>query len=231
MGKGAFYLYNGAVSQLPCDVKEFVFSDFNVSQPLKVVGGHNGAFSEVWWFYPSANSFENDRYVIFNYEQNIWYYGAMPRTTWIDKGVIENALAASPDGYLYYQDFGLNDGSVNPPAPLAAYVQSSAISIGEGEQFGFVTRMIPDITFRNSISTNSTVSMTLQVRNFPGGTYFAADDRSIIKTASYPVEQFTQQVYTRLRGRSLAFRLSSAEVGTAWRLGEPRVDIRTDGRK
>lgn len=231
MGKGTFYLYNGAVSQLPCDVKEFVFSDFNNSQTMKVTAGHNGAFSEVWWFYPSANSFENNRYVVFNYEQNIWYYGAMPRTTWVDKGVIENPVAASPDGYLYYQDFGLNDGSANPPAPLSAYVQSSAISIGEGDQFGFVTRMIPDITFRNSTSVNSTVSMTLQVRNFPGGTYFAENDRSVIKTASYPVEQFTQQVYTRLRGRSLAFRLSSAEVNTAWRLGEPRVDIRTDGRK
>jgi hypothetical protein len=230
MGKNEFYAYDGAVVQIPCDVKEYVFDGLNKSQGLKVYAGHMSSFSEVWWFYPSTDSTENDSYVVYNYEQKIWYYGTMSRTSWIDRGVQGFPIAASPDGYLYYHENGLDDGSVNPPAALAPYIESSVVDIGEGDQFMFATRIIPDLTFRNS--TNSPVAtFTIKARNFPGGAYFASDSDPVTKTASHPVEQFTVQLFTRLRGRSMSLRVESNQTGTAWRLGDPRIDLRTDGRK
>lgn len=230
MGKNEFYAYDGAVVQIPCDVKEYVFDGLNKSQGLKVYAGHMSSFSEVWWFYPSTDSTENDSYVVYNYEQKIWYYGTMSRTSWIDRGVQGFPIAASPDGYLYYHENGLDDGSINPPAALAPYIESSVVDIGEGDQFMFATRIIPDLTFRNS--TNSPVAtFTIKARNFPGGAYFASDSDPVTKTASHPVEQFTVQLFTRLRGRSMSLRVESNQTGTAWRLGDPRIDLRTDGRK
>jgi hypothetical protein len=230
MGKNEFYAYDGAVVQIPCDVKEYVFDGLNPAQGLKVYAGHMSSFSEVWWFYPSTDSTENDSYVVYNYEQKIWYYGTMSRTSWIDRGVQGFPIAASPDGYLYYHENGLDDGSVNPPAALAPYIESSVVDIGEGDQFMFATRIIPDLTFRNS--TNSPVAtFTVKARNFPGGAYFASDSDPVTKTASHPVEQFTVQLFTRLRGRSMSLRVESNQTGTAWRLGDPRIDLRTDGRK
>jgi len=231
MGKKEFYVYDGAVVQLPCDVKEYIFNDINTSQAQKVFCGSNASFAEVWWFYPSSSSSENDRYVVYNYEQRIWYYGEMPRTAWQDKAVISNPVAISPDGYLYYQESGLNDGSVNPPVAISAYIESSVIDISEGDQFMFATRVIPDITFRNSTSMSPTATLTIKARNFPGGAYFASDDEPVVKTASVPVEQFTNQLYIRLRARSMSLKVESAQTGTAWRLGDPRIDIRTDGRR
>jgi hypothetical protein len=231
MGKNEFYVYDGAVLQIPCDVKEYVFNDLNAQQGLKVFAGHVSSFSEVWWLYPSLSSAENDRYVIYNYEQKIWYYGVLSRTAWADRGVRGFPTAVSPDGYVYYHENGLNDGSVSPAAPLNAYIESSAIDMGEGDQFMFATRIIPDITFRNSTSISPVVTLTIKARNFPGGAYFAQDNDPVTKTASLPVEQFTTQLYTRLRGRSLSLRVESDLVGVAWRLGDPRIDVRSDGRK
>lgn len=231
MGKNEFYVYDGAVLQIPCDVKEYVFSDLNAQQGLKVTAGHVSSFSEVWWFYPSSSSAENDRYVVYNYEQKIWYYGVISRTAWADRGVRGFPMGVSPDGYIYYHENGLNDGSVSPVAPLNAYIESSAIDMGEGDQFMFATRIIPDITFRNSTSISPVVTLTIKARNFPGGAYFAQDNDPVTKTASLPVEQFTTQLYTRLRGRSLSLRVESDLVGVAWRLGDPRIDVRSDGRK
>jgi hypothetical protein len=231
MGKNEFYVYDGAVLQIPCDVKEYVFSDLNAQQGLKVTAGHVSSFSEVWWFYPSSASAENDRYVVYNYEQKIWYYGVISRTAWADRGVRGFPMGVSPDGYIYYHENGLNDGSVSPAAPLNAYIESSAIDMGEGDQFMFATRIIPDITFRNSTSISPVVTLTIKARNFPGGAYFAQDNDPVTKTASLPVEQFTTQLYTRLRGRSLSLRVESDLVGVAWRLGDPRIDVRSDGRK
>jgi hypothetical protein len=231
MGGGEFYMYDGAVKQLPCAVKEYVFSDINVGQTQKVCGGHNAAFSEVWWFYPSAESENNDKYVVYNYEQDVWYYGELARTAWTDRGLLSFPLAASADGYVYYQESGLNDGSVTPAAPLNAYIESSVFDIGEGDQFMFATRVIPDITFRNSTDSAPIVTMTLKARNFPGGAYFGTDSDPVAKTATLPVEQFTNQLFVRIRGRSLSLRVESDQTGTAWRLGDPRIDFRTDGRK
>lgn len=231
MGKNEFYLYDGAVTQIPCDVKEYVFSGMNVEQQLKVYSGHCSSFSEVWWFYPSLESEENDRYVVYNYEQKVWYYGAMPRTAWLDRNVLSYPLAVAPDGYVYYHENGLNDGSVNPPAPLPAYIESSVVDMSDGDQFMFATRIIPDLTFRNSSAATPTATITLKARNFPGGAYFATDADPVTKITSLPVEQFTNELYVRLRGRSMSLRIESNQTGTAWRLGDPRLDLRTDGRK
>jgi hypothetical protein len=231
MGSNEFYAYDGAATQIPCDVKEYVFSNLNISQILKVYAGHCSSFSEVWWFYPSASSSENDKYVVYNYEQRIWYYGTLSRTAWLDRNVLQYPLAVSPDGYVYYQENGLNDGSVNPPVPIAPYVESSVIDMGDGDNFMFATRIIPDLTFRNSTNAAPTVTLTLKVRNFPGGAYFATDSDPVTKTTSVPVEQFTNEIFTRLRGRSISLRVDSSQLNTAWRLGDPRLDIRTDGRK
>jgi hypothetical protein len=231
MGKNEFYAYDGAVVQIPCDVKEYVFSGMNIQQQLKVYAGHSSSFSEVWWFYPSSSSQENDSYVVYNYEQRVWYYGTLPRTAWQDRNVLSFPLAVSPDGYIYYQESGLNDGSANPPVALAPYIESSVVDMGEGDQFMFATRVIPDITFRNSTNETPTATLTIKARNFPGGAYFASDSDPVTKTASLPVEQFTNELYVRLRGRSMSLRIESNQLNTAWRLGDPRLDMRTDGRK
>jgi uncharacterized protein YdeI (BOF family) len=231
MGKNEFYSYDGAVVQIPCDVKEYVFSGMNIEQQLKVYAGHSSSFSEVWWFYPSSDSEENDSYVVYNYEQRVWYYGTLARTTWQDRNVLSFPIAASPDGYIYYQENGLNDGSVNPPVAIAPYIESSVIDMGDGDQFMFATRVIPDLTFRNSTNATPTATLTIKARNFPGGAYFASDSDPVTKTASLPVEQFTNELYVRLRGRSMSLRIESNQINTAWRLGDPRLDLRTDGRK
>jgi hypothetical protein len=231
MGKGEFYVYSGSVAQIPCDVKEYIFSNLNQGQALKINAGHNSSFSEVWWFYPSTNSSENDSYVVYNYDQKIWYYGSMPRTAWVDRGVFGNPVAASSDNYLYYQDSGFNDGSNNPPTALNPYIESSVVDIGEGDQFMFATRVIPDLTFRNSTSASPTATFTIKARNFPGDNFISSDANAVTKTASVPVEQFTDQVFIRLRGRSMSIRIESNQTNTAWRLGDPRLDVRTDGRR
>jgi hypothetical protein len=231
MGRNEFYVYDGSVVQIPCDVKEYVFSNLNPQQFLKVYAGHSSSFSEVWWFYPSGNSSENNSYVVYNYEQKIWYYGTLSRTAWQDRNVLSFPIAASPDGYVYYQENGLDDGSINPPVALAPYIESSVVDIGDGDQFMFATRIIPDLTFRNSTNVSPVATLTIKARNFPGGAYFASDVDPVTKTASLPVEQFTDQLFTRLRGRSMSLRIESNQTGTAWRLGDPRLDLRTDGRR
>jgi hypothetical protein len=155
----------------------------------------------------------------------------MPRTAWVDRSVLAFPIAISPDGYVYYQEAGLNDGSANPPAALFSYVESSVVDIGDGDQFMFATRIIPDLTFRNSTSATPIVTLTLKARNFPGGAYFATEDEPVTKTVSVPVEEFTNQLFLRLRGRSMSLRVESNQAGTAWRLGDPRLDIRADGRR
>lgn len=231
MGKNEFYVYDGTVTQIPCDVKEYVFSNLNVQQGFKVFAGHVSSFSEVWWFYTSANSLENDRYVVYNYEQKVWYYGAMARTAWSDRGVRAYPVGAGTDGHLYYHESGFNDGSANPPVALSPYIESSVVDMGDGDQFMFATRVIPDITFRNSSAISPIAIMTIKARNFPGGAYFAQDIDPVTKTASLPVEQFTTQLFTRIRGRSMSLRVESNLMDVAWRLGNPRLDLRTDGRK
>ena len=231
MGAEEFYAYGGAVQRIPCSVRDYVFTNINNSQLEKVTAGLNTAFSEVTWFYPSATSSENDSYVTYNYDQKIWYYGTLGRTCWLDRGVNVDPIAASTDHYLYFQEIGFDDGSTSPASAITSYIESSQMDLGDGEQFAFMRRLIPDLTFRNSTASTPQATMTLKVRNFPGGNYLSSDESSVAKTASIPVEQFTEQVFVRLRGRSFAFRIESEDTGVGWRLGSPRVDIRPDGRR
>jgi len=231
MGAEEFYVYGGAVQRLPCSVRDYVFTDINNDQLEKVTASTNTAFSEVTWFYPSASSSENDRYVTYNYQQKVWYFGNLARTVWLDRGVNSDPIAAGTDHYLYLHEIGFDDGSTSPASAISAYIESSQMDLGEGEQFVFMRRLIPDLTFRDSTAAAPSATMTLKVRNFPGGNYLSSDSGSVAKTASVPVEQFTDQIFVRLRGRSFAFRIESADEGVTWRLGSPRVEVRPDGRR
>jgi hypothetical protein len=230
MGKNQFYIYNGNVQEIPCTVKEYVFADFNIYQTNKVVAGHNSEYGEIWWFYPSLNSDNIDRYVIFNYQQNIWYYGNLSRSAWVSRGVFGYPIAAGTDGYLYYHEFGINDGSQNPPVGINCYVQSNSFDIGEGDKLMSAWRVIPDLTFRTS-DGSPLVTFTLKTQDFPGSGFFEEESNNVVRTATVPVERFTTQQYVRLRGRAMAFRAESNQFNTAWRLGASRVDIRPDGRR
>jgi len=230
MGLNDFYVYGGSVNKIPCTVKDHVFNDLNKEQASKVFAAANAGFSEVWWFYPSASSSEIDKYVVFNYEQKIWYIGSLNRTAWIDRGVSEFPIAASTDGYLYNHETGDDDGSTNPVTAIAAHIESSQIDIGDGNQFSFISRIIPDLTFRGS-ANGSSATLTLKTRNAPGGNYLQTESTTVTKSATVPVEQFTEDARVRLRGRSFALRVESTTTGIGWRLGSPRVDIRPDGRR
>jgi hypothetical protein len=231
MGLGEFYMYDGVVKVIPCPIKEYVFDiTFDRDRRDLVFAAHNSSFSEIWWFYPCTVSEDCTRYAVYNYAQEIWYYGTMSRSAWVDRGTSLNPIAAGLDGFLYSHENGLNDGSQNPPAPISAYVQSSPVDLGDGEQFMFVSRLIPDLTFRSSPNAPE-ATITLTAQNFPGGQFFGDQPSPVTRSATVPVEQYTQQTFVRLRGRAMALRIESNKVGTAWRLGSPRVSLRTDGRR
>ena len=234
MGKQEFYVYGGGVQRLPCTVRDFVFNDFNELQIEKVTAATNTSFSEVWWFYPSSNSEENNRYVIYNYQQKIWYFGALARTVWLDRGIESNPVAAGTDHYLYTHESGLDDGSTDPVSAITAFVESSQIDVGDGDSFSFVNRAIPDLTFRNSTAESPKAIFTVKTRNYPGGAYLQSDAKDVTRSAaatSTVVEQFTNQINLRLRGRSFALKIESTDTGVAWRLGSPRIDVKPDGRR
>ena len=232
MGQEEFYMYGGSVQKLPCSVRSYVFNDFNFTQAEKVTCGINSSFSEVWWFYCSSSSDDIDRYVVYNYQEQSWYYGNMTRTVWLDRGINQYPIAAARDGYLYLHEIGYDDGSTTPAQPISSYVTSSQIDIGEGDNFVFMRRLIPDVTFVDSTSpVEPTVNFILEARNFPGVNYSQTTTNAVTRTATVPVEQWTDQVHLRLRGRSFALKIESTAEGVGWRLGAPRVDIRPDGRR
>jgi len=231
MGLEEFYVFTGQVQKLPCTVKSFVFNDINLSQRSKVVAGVNSSFSEIWWFYPSASSSDNDRYVVYNYAEQVWYYGALARSAWLDRGVNDDPISAGENGYLYLQEIGYDDGSTSPASAITAYIESSQVSIGDGDRFVFMRRVLPDLTFDGSTNDSPSANFIFQARNFPGGNYLQSNTNAVTRTATAPVEQFTEQVHLRLRGRSFALKVQSTTTGTSWRLGTPRVDIRQDGRQ
>ena len=228
MGKDNFYLYAGQTQQIPCTVRDKVFLDFNTTQSDKVVAGVNSKWGEIWWFYPSANSEENDKYVIYNYLEKVWYYGTLTRTAWIDRGIRQFPLGAGSSYIFEHENGNDDDGSA-----MTASVESSQLDIGDGYQFTFIKQLIPDITFKGSTSNtgNPTATFTLQARKGPGSTYDNNTSGSSTRTSTSPIEQFTDLINVRLRGRSFNMKLESTEQGVAWKLGTPRVDIRPDGRK
>ena len=231
MGRTEFYVYSGSVQRLPCMVRDYVFSDLNDAEIEKVNAAINTQHSEIWWFYPSANSTEVNRYVVYNYLEQVWYYGTLGRTSWIDRGIFDFPIAANSDGYLYEHEIGFDDGTTDPVSAIPAYIQSSPIDIGDGQQFMFLSRMIPDVDFKDSTALLPDVNITLDVKNAPDGTYVSAQTDAFVKTQAASVDARTEQLYFRLRGRQMRFKISSDELGVDWRLGSPRLDIRPDGRR
>ena len=227
MGVDNFYIYSGQTAQMQCPVKTHVFEDFDFDQREKVVAGINSEFNEVWWFYPSnTGSGENDRYVVFNYGEKIWYYGTLNRTAWIDRGIRNNPIAAG-ENYLFLHENGVDDDG----SAMTAFIESSAQDIGDGEQFMFIKRLIPDIKFTGSETSGASTTLTLKARNFPGQDYDFTDSGTVARTQTSPVDEHTNQLHVRLRGRSYSLRVESNTVGVKWKLGSPRLDARPDGRR
>lgn len=228
MGNSNFYAYTGQTAPIPCPVQSYVFNDFNVSQSEKVFAFLNAQFNEVNWLYPSANSEENDRYVTYNYVDKVWSFGVIARTAWLDDGVREHPIAAGTDGYLYNHELGTDDGSTNPPSALNAYIEAAPIDIGDGDRFSFVRRILPDLKFFNS-TDNPQASLILKTQNYTGSRYVDGSTSAVDRTASVPIDLYTNVANVRVRGRSLIFRIESNKVGTRWGLGSPRIEIRPDG--
>ena len=257
MGYNKFYYYNGTVQTLPCAVREYIFDNINLTQSSQVYAGTNEAFNEVWWFYPSVTgrnadgSFGTgtpsnpntltDSYVIFNYVDQTWYYGALQRTAWLYSPLRFTPVATNYYGQLIYHENGVNDGTTNPASAVNAFVQSSDFDIGDGNNFGFVWRVVPDINFTGSFNPNPTVNMTILPRQNPGNNYGVSNNPGIVSqqnytnTREYLIQTFTSQVYVRARGRQLALKISSptgqAGLGVQWQSGTQRLDIRPDGRR
>jgi len=237
MGADKFYMYSGRVETLPCALRQYVYDDINMIQSYQFFSGTNEGYNEVWWFYCSANSNIVDKYVVFNYLERTWYYGTMERTYWLDSPLREEPMAAGYNGQLLYHEVGNDDGTTTPASPIEAYVQSSDFDIGDGHNFGLVTRIIPDLTFDGSDVAQPTVTFTVRPRHNPGANYGASDSPDVVSVNNYAnqrtynVQQFTQYVYVRVRGRQMAFRVGSSDLGVAWQLGAPRLDVRPDGRR
>lgn len=230
MGRDKFYVYNGSVSTLPCTLWQHVFSDFNFSQRFQVIAGTIEKYSEVWWFYCSKESSIVDRYVVYNYMERVWYYGTMERTAWLDSPIRSNPMAATGSTLLYHES-GQDDASTGVPVPIQSYIASSDFDIGEGDRFAFVKRIIPDITFLDSENNTPSVEMEIQVRRFPGTNYHEKVPSEVVRSQTFPVEQFGTQYHIRLRGRQMAIKISSDDLGVKWQLGVPRLEYQPDGMR
>lgn len=242
MGVDKFYMYTGRVETLPCSLRQYVFEDIDIAQAYQVFCGSNEGYNEVWWFYCSTNSTAIDKYVIYNYLDRVWYYGSMSRTAWLDSGLRQYPMATNYDsnaltGRTLYHESAVDDVAGTTPVPIEAYVQSSDFDIGDGHNFGFVWRILPDVNFNGSNIDKPAVTMTVKPRQNSGTPYGAADTPTVQSQDNYStrgvynIQEFDGQVYTRLRGRQMAFRIASTGLGVAWQLGTPRIDIRNDGRR
>jgi hypothetical protein len=235
MGVDKFYIYDGRLQTLSCDLRRYVYQDINLQQNQQVFASTNEGFNEVWWFYCSAGSLTANRYVVYNYLEKIWYYGTMERTAWLDSGLRDFPIAATYNYNLVNQEYGLDNNETGTPAGIEAYISSSEFDIDDGDRFGFVWRMLPDLTFSGSdASPTPQVTYTLYpMQNSGSGTGTAVNkDVDKLTGAQYTVtEGFTGQINTRVRGRQLILKVSSDNLGTAWQLGSTRIDIRPDGRR
>jgi len=242
MGVDKFYKYDGRIQTMRCDLRRYIFNDINISQADQIFASTSEGFNEIWWFYCSANSTAIDKYVVYNYLEDIWYYGTMSRTAWVDSGLRPYPVAAYYNssvsaGNLINHESGLNDNTWGTSSPIEAYILSSEFDIGDGHNFGFVWRMIPDLTFNGSTATTPAVTMYLYGLANSGSGYNSPASEggqnyaSVARTAVVPIEQFTGQIYTRVRGRQMAFKIYSNQLDTTWQLGAPRIDIRPDGRR
>ena len=235
MGIDNFYIYSGQTQQLPCAVKDKVFNDFNSLQKEKVVAGVNSEFGEIIWFYPSeTNSIanggtgDNDKYVIYNYLEKVWYYGDLARTAWLDRGIKSFPIGAGTNNYLYNHEFGYDDDG----SPINSFIESAPMDIGDGDKFSLISKIIPDLTFNGSTNlSNPSATFSIKTRNFPGINFHETSSGVATRTSVNPIEQFTKELFVRARGRSFAMRIDSSALGMKWKLGSPRVEIKPDGRR
>ena len=237
MGIDKFYKYDGRVQTLNCDLRRYIFSDFNILQAQQVYAGTNEGFNEIWWFYCSADATASDRYVIYNYLENVWSYGELGRSAWLDSGLLPRPVAATYDSELVQHEDGVNAYVLGNLTALPAYISSSEFDIGDGHNFGYVWRIVPDLTFENS-TTNPVnnnpdqVTMTLYPMQSSGSGTGNAAAATVTKGSNYVItEEYTGIIYTRARGRQMIFKISSDQIGTTWQLGAPRLDVRPDGRR
>jgi hypothetical protein len=245
MGNDKFYTYNGRVDTLPCTVRQFVFDNINREQGQIFFAGTNNQFNEIIWFYCTTNTIEIDRYVVYNYSENIWYYGEINRTAWVDAGIYTNPLAAG-NSWVYSHENGHDDGQPlgAPSLPMDSFIQSADIDIEDGDKYMLIRRVIPDVNFSSSDTTDRVTgaaltpeaTITVGVRNFPGAA--SADTNAsglttarAVVTSSATIDQYTNQVFIRARGRQMNFRIESNDIGVQWQLGLPRIDARPDGTR
>jgi len=237
LGKDKFYKYDGRTQPLPCNLRKYVFGDFNPEQFDQVFSGNNEAFNEVWWFYCSASVDTADSYVVYNYVDNIWYYGSMARSAWLDSGLRAFPLATTYNGVVVEHEKGIDDNETATPAAISAFITSAEFDLEDGHQFALVSRMIPDVSFEGSTGNSPTINMTLQPLNSSGSGFNSPVSESgvntgtVVRTASSPVDVYTSQIHTRVRGRQMAMKIESSTVGVQWQLGSPRLDMRPDGRR
>jgi hypothetical protein len=237
MGIDKFYKYDGRTQTLRCDLRQYIFSDINTAQLEQVVCGTNEGFNEVWWFYCSRDSVVIDRYAIYNYLEDIWYYGTMGRTAWLDSGLQSGPIAATYANNLVNHEVGNDDNMTGTPVAMESFITSAEFDLDDGHKFSFVWRMLPDVTFRGSNTSNPSIVMSLLPLKNSGSGYTnpasvgLTNTATVTRTVDLPVEQFTGQVYTRIRARQMAMRISSTGLGVAWQLGAPRLDIRPDGSR
>ena len=243
MGKDKFYKYDGRTQALRCDLRRYIFEDINTQQYEQVFAGTSEGFHEIWWFYCSANSTIVDKYVVYNYLEDIWYYGTMGRTAWLDSGLREYPLAATYANNLVNHEEGLDDNMNGTPAAITAYITSSEFDLDDGHNFMFVWRVLPDLTFANSTAASPSATMYLlplknsgsgySVNSATNANHSVANESfaSVTRTAVLPVEEYTGQIFTRIRGRQMAMKLESTDLGVTWQMGATRIDMRPDGRR
>jgi hypothetical protein len=241
MGVDKFYKYDGRLQTLRCDLRKFIFEDINMLQQDQFFASTNEGFNEVWWFYCSANSTEIDRYAVYNYLENngegVWYYGNMARTAWLDSGLRNNPMAATTINNIVYHELGNDDNATETTLPIASVIETSEFDIDDGDHFGFVWRILPDMTFVGSDTASPQATMTLIPMQNSGSGYNdpislgGNPDATVVRTATVPIEQFTGQVYVRVRGRQMILKVENNQIGCAWQLGSPRIDIKQDGRR
>jgi hypothetical protein len=241
MGVDKFYKYDGRTQTQNCDLWKHVFDNINKSQFSQVVAGTNEGFNEIWWFYCSVDSTIIDSYVVFNYSENqgqgVWYYGSMGRTAWLDSGLRNYPIAATYDYNIVNHEQGVDDNATGTTLPIEAFITSAEFDLEDGDRFGFVWRVLPDITFRGSTAVSPQVTMYLKPMQNSGSGYNSPasvggdSNATITRTAILPIEEFTGQIYTRVRGRQIAMEVRSTAAGVTWQLGSPRLDIKQDGRR
>lgn len=237
MGTNKFYYYDGTVKTLPCAVRSYVFDDFNETQYEQVICGSNEQFDEIWWFYCSAGETENNRYVVYNYAEDAWYYGTLRRSAWLDSDLRNYPLAATYSNNLVYHEYGVDCNELGTANPITATLVSAEFDLDDGDRAMFVSRILPDITFTGSTAGSPAVTMTLSPLTNSGSGYKSPlseggnSTATVTRSATVPIEEFTGQAYIRVRGRQMVFKVESTEIGVAWKLGIPRIDMRADGRR